>query len=59
MQKCDICGKGVMHGNQISHSHRLTKRIWKPNLQRATIVLNGEKVKARVCTKCLKKVERV
>lgn len=58
MKRCAVCGKSVMYGNQISHSHRLTRRVWKPNLQTATIILDGEKVKTAVCTKCLKTVER-
>lgn len=59
MKKCAICGKGVSHGNQISHSHRVNKRIWKPNLQKATIILKGKRVTTHVCTKCLKTVARV
>lgn len=59
LKTCAICGKGVQFGNNVSHSHKATKRVWRPNLQKATIVLEGEKVKARICTKCLKKVERV
>jgi len=33
-QRCDICGKGTMAGNNVSHAHNLTKRTWNPNLQR-------------------------
>ncbi|MBR3602680.1 MAG: 50S ribosomal protein L28, partial [Lachnospiraceae bacterium] len=28
MAKCDICGKGVHFGNNVSHSNRKTNRIW-------------------------------
>lgn len=59
LKKCAVCGKSVQFGNNVSHSKRATKRVWRPNLQKASIMLEGEKVKARVCTKCLKKVERV
>ena len=27
---CDVCGKGPGFGHSISHSHRRTKRRWKP-----------------------------
>lgn len=59
-RQCAICGKGTAFGNQISHSHRVSSRRWKPNLQRMRIVLDGHKQRAYVCTKCLKshKVER-
>lgn len=59
MKKCAICGKGVQHGNRVSFSHRLNKRIWKPNLQKVRIMKDGKKVRTHVCTKCLKTVERV
>ena len=31
---CEITGKKVMVGNNVSHSHRKTKRRFYPNLQR-------------------------
>jgi len=30
---CDVCGKGPGFGNNISHSHRRTRRRWNPNIQ--------------------------
>nr|WP_307775270.1 50S ribosomal protein L28 [uncultured Cetobacterium sp.] len=54
MQRCEITGKGIAFGNQISHSHRVTGRVWKPNLQSAKITINGVSVKVKVCTKTLK-----
>ncbi|MBR4831355.1 MAG: 50S ribosomal protein L28, partial [Butyrivibrio sp.] len=27
MAKCDICGKGVHFGNNVSHSHRKSNRV--------------------------------
>lgn len=59
-KQCALCGKGTSYGNQISHSHRVTARRWKPNLQRIRIVLKGHRQRAYVCTRCIKsnKVER-
>lgn len=54
MQRCEITGKGMTFGNQISHSHRVTGRVWKPNLQTTKVVINGVTVKIKVCTKTLK-----
>jgi large subunit ribosomal protein L28 len=58
---CDICGKTPGFGNNISHSHRRSRRRWNPNIQRLRIVVNGAPRRANVCTKCLKanKVSRV
>ena len=41
MAKCDICGKGVVFGIKVSHSHRRSNRPWKPNVKRVKAVVNG------------------
>ncbi len=59
-RKCEICGKGVVVGMQISHSHIRTKRTWAPNLQRVRAIVNGSPRRIMVCTRCLRsgKVQR-
>jgi len=52
--RCEICGKGPIFGHNISHSHRVTKRRWYPNLQRVKANMNGTVKRIWVCTKCLK-----
>lgn len=52
---CDICGKGPVAGHSISHSHRVTHREFKPNIQRVSVVTDGHKKKMNVCSRCLKK----
>ena len=56
MAKCDVCGKGVHFGNNVSHSHRRSNAIWNSNVKS---VKCGSK-RMHVCTGCLKsgKVER-
>ena len=52
---CDVGGKGAGFGHSISHSHRRTKRRWKPNSQRVKALINGVTPKrVNVCTSCLK-----
>lgn len=51
---CDICGKGVMFGNTISHSHRVTRRRFRPNLRVVKANIGGSVQRVRVCSKCLK-----
>ena len=41
MAKCDICGKGLVFGIKVSHSHRRSNRTWKPNVKRVKAVVNG------------------
>ena len=57
---CEICGKAPVAGRSISHSHRVSNRTFRPNIQTVTIKLNGKGKRANVCTKCLKsnKIER-
>jgi len=52
--RCSICAKGPKAGNSYSHSHRATKRIFKPNLHKQKIVLKGKTVSAYVCSTCIK-----
>ncbi|HHS49079.1 MAG: 50S ribosomal protein L28 [Desulfurella sp.] len=59
-RKCEICGKSVHVGNNVSHSNRKTKKVWYPNLQKVKVLQNGKPKKIIVCTTCLKsgKVEK-
>ncbi len=59
-QVCSVCGKKPTAGRNVSHSHRVTNRMFYPNIQRVTVVVDGTKKKNNVCTKCLKagKVQR-
>ena len=60
MAKCDICGKGVTFGIKVSHSHRRSNRMWKPNVKRVKAVVDGTPRHVYVCIRCLRsnKVER-
>lgn len=64
---CEICGKGTIFGK--SYATRglarrkkgagikitgITKRIFKPNLAKKRILINGLVKNAKVCTSCLK-----
>lgn len=54
-KRCEICGKGPIVGNNISHAHNLTKRRWLPNLQKIKVVTdNGTVKRMRVCTSCIR-----
>ena len=51
--RCFVCDKGVAHGNNVSHANNRTRRVWKPNLQVARVVVDGKITKIKVCTRCL------
>ena len=51
---CEVCGKGPGFGNNVSHSHRRTRRRWTPNVQRVRAMVNGTPKRLYVCTSCIK-----
>ena len=57
---CIVCNKGQNSGNNVSHSHRKTRRTFKANVQKVKIVKEGKVETAYVCARCLKsdKVEK-
>jgi large subunit ribosomal protein L28 len=65
--QCDICGKKPALGNQITRRGKakylggvgrkvtgMTRRTFKPNLQRIQIAKEGTVMTARVCVKCIR-----
>ena len=59
-RKCEVCGKGQVSGNKVSHSNRHTRRKWNANIQSVRVVSNGTVRRTKVCTSCIRsnKVER-
>ena len=53
--RCEICGKGPMVGNNVSHAKNRTKRRFNPNLRRVRAVVDGTPKRLRVCTRCIKR----
>ena len=58
-KKCEICGKGPVTGNNVSHAHNKNRRRWLPNLQRVRMATKGGSTHVRVCTRCLRAGEIV
>ncbi len=57
-KRCQLTGKQVMFGHNVSHSNRRTNRRFDPNLQRATFFSDAlhSKVSLRVSTRALRTV---
>ena len=53
-RKCEICGKGQVSGNNVSHSVRRTRRKWDANIQSVKVSENGTVRHMNVCTHCLR-----
>jgi large subunit ribosomal protein L28 len=65
--QCSVCGKKPVKGNQKTYRGKakylggvgkkitgISKRTFKPNLQRIQVVIDGETKRARVCTQCIR-----
>jgi len=59
-KRCEVCGKGPMSGNNVSHAHNTTRRRFLPNLRNVRAMVSGQTKKVRVCTSCLRsgKIEK-
>ena len=66
-QTCHSCGKTVSMGNQICRRGKakylggngrkttgITRRVFRPNLQRIRVQEEGGTVRRRVCTQCIR-----
>ena len=53
---CEVCGKTLQRGQNVSHANNKTKRVFRPNLQQIRILDkdNGSRRKALVCTRCIR-----
>jgi large subunit ribosomal protein L28 len=58
MRICDITGKGKQFGNNVSFSQRHTKKVWEPNLQKKTIIVDGKKITLKISTQALRTLKK-
>ena len=58
-RRCELTGKGVMTGNNVSHALNRTRRRFLPNLLNVTLISDalGRSVKLRISASALRTVE--
>ena len=58
-RRCELTGKGVMVGNNVSHANNKTKRVFRPNLQRISLVSEalGNAYTLRISMNALRSVD--
>jgi large subunit ribosomal protein L28 len=58
-RRCEITGKGVLSGNNVSHANNKTRRRFLPNLQESSMLSDilGVNVTMRLCTRAIRTVE--
>lgn len=56
--RCELTDKGNQYGNNVSHSKRRTKRVWRANIQKKTFVVDGEKVTMNLSTQAIRTLKK-
>jgi len=56
--QCELTGKGKQFGNNVSFSLRRTKRVFKPNLQKKTFMVDGQKVSMILSTQAIRTLKK-
>lgn len=56
--KCDLTGKGKQFGKNVSFSQRRTSKVWKPNLQTKTIIIDGQKVRLKLAASTIRTLKK-
>lgn len=59
-RRCQLTGRGVQTGNNVSHAHNKTRRRFLPNLQKTSLFSDalGQSVRLRVSVRAIRTVER-
>ncbi|MBV9249734.1 MAG: 50S ribosomal protein L28 [Acetobacteraceae bacterium] len=58
-RRCQITGKGVLSGNNVSHANNKTRRRFLPNLQDTSLLSDilGLPVRLRLSTRAIRTIE--
>ena len=59
-RRCELTGKGVMAGNNVSHAHNKTRRRFIPNVQDMALHSEtlGRAVRFKICVNALRTIEK-
>ena len=58
-RRCEISGKGVLTGNNVSHANNKSRRRFLPNLQEQSLLSDvlGASIRVRLTTHALRTIE--
>lgn len=56
--RCELTGKGKQFGHNVSFSLRRTKRVFKPNLQKKTFEIDGQKITMTLSTQAIRTLKK-
>jgi large subunit ribosomal protein L28 len=55
---CDLCGKHVMFGHNVSHAANATNRKFGANIQSTHLMVDGTLKRVHICTRCLRTLSK-
>lgn len=60
-RKCELTGVKVQYGNNVSHSHRKTRRSFRPNMRNVIYKsdITGQKYKLKIIAKTMRSIEKL
>lgn len=58
MAICEITGKGKMYGHNVSFSQHKTRKVFEPNVQKRTFIIDGRKVRMKVAASTLRTLRK-
>ena len=56
--RCELTGKGKQFGHNVSFSLRRTNRVFKPNLQKKTFLVDGQKITMQLSTQAIRTLKK-
>jgi len=59
-RRCELTGKGVLVGNNVSHANNKTKRVYRPNLQDVALAseILGNSYRLKISMNALRSVDK-
>jgi large subunit ribosomal protein L28 len=59
-RRCELTGKTLQVGHNVSHANNKTKRVFRPNLQTISLASDalGQTYKLKICMSALRTVDR-
>ena len=59
-RRCELTGKGVQSGHNVSHANNKTKRVFRPNLQTVSLASEalGQMVSLKISMNALRSIDR-
>ena len=60
-RRCELTGKGLLVGNNVSHANNKTKLVYRPNLQTVSLASDalGQNVRLKISMNALRSVDRI